>query len=329
MLHKPRRRESATPSQPSPSPIDRAADTLFEALNATYDLVEFAQDAASLMPPATLAELIPAHLDTWLEPNWGAIRTAPGAEEAYARTRDKLRASVTEKAGQRLAEFYAVHRPIFEFFLGTGNLNILTAAKPQAVAWAGIHAPSASAWVVALVFDVADRIRCASGMPSFDLSGGTLRPKDRMAMTERWGALRECLATMHLPGRSEVAAELEGAIAVAIVSSSRQPPAPPHQPPAALRAFPARRSMDCASIAWGTQTFTFSPNQAAVVCLLWDAWENGTPDLLDATLLDKCGIETRRLADIFKLGGGAAHPAWGTMIVSEQKSSHRLQPPPS
>jgi hypothetical protein len=97
---------------------------------------------------------------------------------------------------------------------------------------------------------------------------------------------------------------------------------------AKVRSFPARRSVDCASVAWGNHLFVFSANQAAIVRILVDAWENGTPDILDGTLLTESDVRCERIADVFKERGGKAHPAWTTMIVSTKKGTHRLQPPP-
>ena len=74
-------------------------------------------------------------------------------------------------------------------------------------------------------------------------------------------------------------------------------------------------------------TYTFTPQQATVVNQLWEAWEEYTPDVSDAALLES--IETRafrpRLRDVFKEAGGRMNPAWGNVIVKgRRKGTRRL-----
>ena len=85
-------------------------------------------------------------------------------------------------------------------------------------------------------------------------------------------------------------------------------------------------SADFHSALWYGQDFTFSHQQAAVVRLLWTAYENGTPDLSQETLLDKSGSSGGRLRDVFKEANGM-HRAWGTMIVESRKGVFRLSEP--
>ncbi len=78
------------------------------------------------------------------------------------------------------------------------------------------------------------------------------------------------------------------------------------------------------------EAFTFTGNQAAVVRKLWEAWEQGTPDVSDAALLE--GIDSAafrpRLRDVFKGTGGKIHPAWNKMIVNKgRKGTRRLNLP--
>jgi hypothetical protein len=84
---------------------------------------------------------------------------------------------------------------------------------------------------------------------------------------------------------------------------------------------PGRHSIDFASVRWGGELYGFSPTQARVVRLLWEAWENGVPDIHQATLLDRAGSECRQLRSLFK-----GHPAWGTLIVASPlvKGAYRL-----
>lgn len=77
------------------------------------------------------------------------------------------------------------------------------------------------------------------------------------------------------------------------------------------------------SVLWFGTKYAFTSYQAACVKILWEAWENKTPDVGDATLLAESGSESKRLKDVFK-----DRPAWGTMIVSgETKGTHRLAKP--
>ncbi|HDZ20161.1 hypothetical protein LCGC14_0017170 [marine sediment metagenome] len=86
---------------------------------------------------------------------------------------------------------------------------------------------------------------------------------------------------------------------------------------------PATHSPTYRSVNWYGETYTFTGNQAACVKTLWEAWGNGTPDIADDHMLDKAGIETKRLRDVFR-----NHPAWGTMIVQgKTKGTHRLNLP--
>jgi hypothetical protein len=84
-------------------------------------------------------------------------------------------------------------------------------------------------------------------------------------------------------------------------------------------------SEDFHSVSWYGQAYTFTHQQAAAVKLLWQAWENGTPDLGQAYLLEKIDSDGSRLRDIFK-GKDGMHPAWGTMIVESKKGVFRLSP---
>lgn len=73
---------------------------------------------------------------------------------------------------------------------------------------------------------------------------------------------------------------------------------------------PARHSSDFRSVHWFGTDCTFTGTQAAVVRLLWEAWEDGTPEVSQATLLEAADSSTERLRDLFR-----DSLAWGTMIV--------------
>lgn len=84
---------------------------------------------------------------------------------------------------------------------------------------------------------------------------------------------------------------------------------------------PCRRSRDCCSVVWYGVPHAFTAAQGAVISQLWEAWENGTPDLRQETLTS--AYETKRLKNLFK-----DHAAWGAMIKPGLvKGSYRLADP--
>lgn len=97
----------------------------------------------------------------------------------------------------------------------------------------------------------------------------------------------------------------------------------------------ARHAPDFRSVFWFGKTYTFTPKQAACVKLLWEAWENKTPDVGQTTILagaedalDARGLGEQltrgaRFVDVFKQSG-----AWQKMIVpGQKKGTVRLQEP--
>ena len=100
----------------------------------------------------------------------------------------------------------------------------------------------------------------------------------------------------------------------------------PHQPETAAESVKPTRevehSTDFRSVWWCGQDYTFTPNQAACVKLLWENWERGTPDVGEQTILEFIDSNQDRLRDIFVKG---EHPAWGTMIKpGDTKGAFRL-----
>jgi len=86
---------------------------------------------------------------------------------------------------------------------------------------------------------------------------------------------------------------------------------------------PTRHSADFRSVTWFGEKYTFTANQAACIRLLWEAWENDTPELSGSVILETADIAQDRLSAVFR-----NHPAWGTMIRPGQtKGSYRLSPP--
>lgn len=81
-------------------------------------------------------------------------------------------------------------------------------------------------------------------------------------------------------------------------------------------------SPDFRSANWFGQDYSFSGPQAAAVRLLWQAWEDGAPDVGQETLLEAAGTNGSRLRDVFK-----DHPAWGSLIVTVSRGTYRLAEP--
>lgn len=79
-------------------------------------------------------------------------------------------------------------------------------------------------------------------------------------------------------------------------------------------------SIDFASVVWNGVAYSFAATQARVVQLLWQAAEDGCPEVRGRTLLDAAGSESERLADLFK-----GNAAWQSMIVEgQQRGTFRL-----
>jgi len=77
------------------------------------------------------------------------------------------------------------------------------------------------------------------------------------------------------------------------------------------RCKPAKRhSEDFASVHWFGSDHVFNPTQAAIVRILWEAWESGTPTLTQETLLKAADCEDSEIRNLFK-----KHSAWRTMII--------------
>lgn len=80
-------------------------------------------------------------------------------------------------------------------------------------------------------------------------------------------------------------------------------------------------SIDFRSVNWYGQEFEFTTTQAACMRLLWSAWESGSPEIGQDTILETAGSDQRRLDSVFK-----DNSAWGTLIVpGKTKGAFRLQ----
>ena len=85
----------------------------------------------------------------------------------------------------------------------------------------------------------------------------------------------------------------------------------------------ASHSPDFRSVDWFGAEYSFTPNQATAVKILWDNWENKTPEVGGDLLAVEADSDSKRPRDIFK-----HNPAFGTMIQpGKTKGSFRLVEP--
>jgi hypothetical protein len=83
-------------------------------------------------------------------------------------------------------------------------------------------------------------------------------------------------------------------------------------------------SDDFRCLRWCKAEYTFTPTQAACVRVLYEAWQNGSPVMGQAAILEAAESSGGRLRDVFDKG---KHPAWGKLIVSPRKGAYRLSDP--
>lgn len=81
----------------------------------------------------------------------------------------------------------------------------------------------------------------------------------------------------------------------------------------------ASHSPDFASVVWFGVPYSFTPMQRSIVAVLWSAWEQGTPDVAEKTLLAEADSESPNVRVLMK-----DSKAWRTMI---QRSSLHGGPP--
>ena len=83
-----------------------------------------------------------------------------------------------------------------------------------------------------------------------------------------------------------------------------------------------RHSKDFRSVKWCGQSYLFTKSQALCVKVMWEASQQGTPEMEGLTILTDADAAGTRLIDVFR-----KHPAWGTMIVKGgTKGAYRLAP---
>lgn len=114
----------------------------------------------------------------------------------------------------------------------------------------------------------------------------------------------------------------EGELRVILSLVAPDQPAAPQRPVPSVQ--PARASPDFRSFRDGSGALhALTIDQAAVVRVLWEAYQAGTPDVGHAYLLAACPTATTsRISDVFR-----GSSAWGTIVVlGGTKASLRLDP---
>jgi hypothetical protein len=135
------------------------------------------------------------------------------------------------------------------------------------------------------------------------------------AWAERFYGQREQLSSVTLRFRSGRRAKLDvpELVAASIEPDQVDTPSLP----------PARHGPGFRSVYWFGTEYNFTPLQAPVVQILWECWEDGTPDVPDESLRNASGSDNTRLAEIFR-----GNSAWGAMIVEgATRGTHRLSAP--
>lgn len=90
---------------------------------------------------------------------------------------------------------------------------------------------------------------------------------------------------------------------------------------------PIAVSIDGRSARWFGQLLEFTPQQAAVTRLLWDAYQNGTPTIGGETIL--AHIEAGSGTRVQHIFDNSRHPAWGTFIIAGgPRNSFRISETP-
>ena len=71
------------------------------------------------------------------------------------------------------------------------------------------------------------------------------------------------------------------------------------------------------TVTWFGTEYSFSPQQAKCVSVLWRFWMQGTPVIREEMVLEVAGLSARSLKDVFASGPGAS--AWGRMIGTRDR----------
>jgi hypothetical protein len=86
------------------------------------------------------------------------------------------------------------------------------------------------------------------------------------------------------------------------------------------------------TVSWFGADYSFSPQQAKCIEVLWRFWLQGTPVIREEMILEVAGLTgaraPRSLKEVFSAGPGAT--AWGTMIgTGDRRGTVRLLDPHS
>ncbi len=102
-------------------------------------------------------------------------------------------------------------------------------------------------------------------------------------------------------------------------------------PPPPTTAELSTHSEDFTSVNWFGRKYQFAKGQQVqAIKALWCEWEKGGHSLSEKTIGEKVEStsDSFRLTHVFRnRSGKGMHPAWGTMIVSAQKGTYKLNPP--
>ena len=81
-----------------------------------------------------------------------------------------------------------------------------------------------------------------------------------------------------------------------------------------------RHSPCFSSVLWYGTAHSFTESQAGIVAILWQNWQQGTPDVREVYLLNAVGSSSATVANLFRRSS-----AWGTMIqAGETRLTRRL-----
>lgn len=86
------------------------------------------------------------------------------------------------------------------------------------------------------------------------------------------------------------------------------------------RLTPTRHTRDFRSVRWHGKDYTFSPGQAAIVAVLWEEWERGTPKVGAGPLLHAADLVSDKVSVLFR-----DHEAWGVMIKTNGAGVYWLE----
>jgi hypothetical protein len=115
--------------------------------------------------------------------------------------------------------------------------------------------------------------------------------------------------------RDAIAPAADGGDAIAQVGDDVE-----HSPDPSAEEQANAHAVDFRSVQWNSRKYTFTPTQAAVVKILWQHYDSGTPEVGGDTLLAEADSDATQLRQVFRKS-----EAWGEMIVQgSRKGIFRL-----